>query len=448
MARYLVFPVMLYCLLCTTKISGQEWTLERCIKYAWDNNISLQQQELNTEQYSNNLLQSKLNFLPSAGIRASENMSWGMSTFQRSTKDADGKEQLIAVQERGFSHSFTPSIYASLSIFEGLKKLSTLKRNQSELKAAEQDLEYQRNTISINVAQAYLQVLLSIEMLSVAENSYKSIETQLTRLKQLVQAGDKALSEQLDMESQLATAEMQRVTAQNSLDMNYLSLQQYLNLPPNSNFAIVIPAINMDSAIQENNIHSIFTSALNLPQIKSAEFRLKSAEQSLSVARADYWPTLTANAGYGSAYYSSQTTLFWDQLVDHNNPTLGFSLNIPLFNNWRYATNSKNAKLNYRVAELEVANKKQTLYKEVQTATTDAQAAYNKYQAANRNVTASQESFRYVEQKFETGLSNATDYNVAKNNLLKAQSEEAQAKYQYIFQLKIIDLYKGLPIKL
>ncbi len=440
--------LLLSVLFCCATAMGQSWTLEQCIRYAWDNNISLQQQELTTQQYKNTLYQSKWNFAPSVGIRASENMSWGMSTFQRTTTDANGNEQLIAVQERGFSNSFSPSIYASITLFEGLKKISTLRRNQSDYNAAQQDVELQRNIISTYVAQAYVQVLLSMEILTVADSSYASTNVQLNRLKQLVDAGSRPLSEQLDMEAQLANAEVQRVTAQNNLEVNYLSLRQLLNIPPTASFEIAKPEIDIDNAsLQDNDVARIYSTALNLPQIKAAEFRLQSAKHNVSIARADYWPTISLSGSFGSAYYNSQAVPFWDQLTDHNTPSLGFSLNIPLFSNWRITTNSKNAKLNYRMAELEVENKRQTLYKEIQTAATDASASYNKYKAANRNVTASQESFRYVEQKFETGLSNFTDYNVAKTNLLKAQSDELQAKYQYIFQLKILDLYRGLPIK-
>jgi outer membrane protein len=393
-----------------------------------------------------------MNFLPRVGINASYNMSWGLSAVPRIYTDPNtGEQQQITVQEQVASKSFSPSISASISLFEGLKKINTLRRNQSDLKAAEQDLELMHNTIAINVAQAYLQVLLSTEMLTVAENSCKNIENQLDRIKQLAAAGSRPFSEQLDMEAQLAAEEMQRVTAQNQLTANYLTLRQYLNLPTNADFEIAKPVINIDEqGLRDDDVSSIYSAAQSLPQIKGAEFRMQSAKYNWDIARADYWPTLSLGASFGSQYnnpYPSSDN-FWEQLTNRRGHGISFGLNIPIFNNWSIRTNAKNARLSYRGAQLEVEKKKQDLYKEIQSAANDAAAAYNKYKAANRNVTASQESFRYVEQKFETGLLNVTDYNVAKTNLLKAQSEEAQAKYQYIFQLKILDLYKGLPIKL
>ncbi len=429
--------------------NAQPWSLEQCISYAWDHNINLQQQGLTAEQYENSLLQSKIALAPSINARAAYNLSWGYSTVKREITMSDGTKQTIDVQESIFTKNFSPSIYASLDIFQGLRKLNSIHRSQNEQKAAEQDVELMRNNISVNVAQAYLQVLLSTEILTVAENSCKNIAGQLNRIKELVKAGSRPMSEQLDMEAQLAAEEMQRVSAQNQLTSNYLVLRQLLNLSSEAAFEISKPDINIEAqGLHRDDVNSVYATAQALPQIKGAEFRMQSAKYNWNIARGYFWPTLSVSASFGSYFSDSQPSTFWDQLRDHRNPTLGFTLSIPIFNNWSYITNAKNARLNYRIAELEVENKKQTLYKEVQTATNDAIAAYNKYMAAYRNVTASQESFRYVEQKFETGLLNVTDYNVAKTNLLKAQSEEAQSKYQYIFQLKILDLYKGLPIKL
>jgi len=434
----------------TTPAAAQAWTLEQCIIYAWEHNINLQQQELATAQYANNLFQSKMNFIPRIGINASYNMNWGLSAVPRLYTDPDtGETQQIFVQEHIFSQSFAPSISASINLFEGLKKINTLRYNQSNLKAAEQDMELMRNNIALWVAQSYLQVLLSKEILTVTENSCGNMENQLNRIKQLVAAGSRPHSEQLDMEAQLAAEEMQRVVAENQLTANFLALRQYMNLPVQAEFEITAPPINIgEQGLRNDDVHAIYHDAQGLPQIKGAEFRMQSAKYNWDVARGNYWPTLSVSASFGSIYYDSQTDRFWDQLVDRRNPSIGFNLSIPILNNWAIHTNAKNAKLNYHSAQLEVERQQQSLLKEIQTAANEASAAYNKYKAANRNVTASQESFRYVEQKFETGLLNVTDYNLAKTNLFKAQSEEAQAKYQYIFQLKVLDIYKGLPIKL
>ena len=137
-----------------------------------------------------------------------------------------------------------------------------------------------------------------------------------------------------------------------------------------------------------------------------------------------------------------------DQFNENRNPSISFGLSIPIFNNWQSNTAIKNARLGVRNAEIEVRNTEQILYKEIQQANSDALGYYERYKASSQSVKAMEESFRYVQQKFDLGVLNATDYTVAKTNLFKAQSEFYQAKYQYVFQLKILDFYKGIPITL
>jgi outer membrane protein len=434
----------LFGVLLTGKATSQDWSLEQCIRYALDNNIAIQQQELSAEQSGNLLFQSKMEFLPSLNMNASSNLSWGLSKSIQ--EGADGK--LTEVQEHRFSHSFSPSIRASVNLFEGLKKINTVRRNQSDYQASQQEVERLRNEIALSVAQAYLQVLLSTEVLAVAESSYENIDVQLTRLKQLVDAGSRPYSEQLEMEAQLAAEEVQRVTSKNQLDNNYLNLRQLLDIPPASTFQIAKPELSVGENFDGEDVAGVYHLAQDLPQVKSAEYRMESARHALSIARGNYWPTLSLSGSYGSAYYDSREQRFWDQLLDQRTPSINIGLSIPIFNNWSIRTNAKNAKLSLNIARLEVENKRKTLYKEIQSAVTDALAAFNKYKAAERNVIAAKESFRYTEQKFEVGAISATDYNISKNNLIRVQSEELQAKYQYIFQLKIIDFYKGIPITL
>ena len=444
MSKYItILALLLFSITGTSPAAAQAWTLEQCILYAREHNISAQQQGITKEQYENLLFQSKMNFIPSLNISASQYISWGSYIV---TDNSTGQQYVVNEQ----SQRFSPSIYSSINLFEGLKKISTLRQRQSDLKAAEQDLESLHNTIAMNVALGYLQVLLSKEMLTVAENSCLNIEGQLNRVKQLVAAGSRPMSEQLDMEAQLAAEEMQKIVAKNQLTANYLTLRQYLNLPTQADFEIVAPVINIDEqGLRNDEVNSIYGMAQNLPQIKGAGFRMQSAKYNWDIARGSYWPTLSFSASFGSYYnYKDHHNSFWDQMLNQKNSSISIGLSIPIFNHWSIRTNAKNARLNYHIAQLEVEKQQQILYKEIQTAANEASAAYNKYKTAGRNVTAQQESFRYVEQKFETGLLTATDYNVAKNNLLKAQSDEAQAKYQYVFQLKVLDLYKGEQIKL
>jgi outer membrane protein len=253
----------------------------------------------------------------------------------------------------------------------------------------------------------------------------------------------------LEIEAQLAAESVQVVNAKNQLKSVLLSLVQLLDLENTNDFDI--QDVNVDFMIQGfsgESVDNLYQLSQSLPQIISAELKLKNSDIQLSLAKGRAFPVLSFSAGYGTYYSDSRDQPFMDQFNENRNPSMGFGLSIPIFNNSQTKTAIKNAKLGVRSSQIEVKSKRQMLYKEIQQANNDAFAYYERYLASERNVTAMQESFRYVQQKFDVGALNATDYSVAKANLFKAQSEFFQSKYQYVFQLKILDFYKGKPISL
>jgi len=422
------------------------WSLEQCVKYALDHNINIQQQQLQAEQSANTLFQSKFNFLPSVNANVSYRVGWG-TTETRVVKDSTTTNVFID----NTSQSITPSIYASINLFEGLRKIHTLNKNKADYNAAQQEVENLRNNISIEVARAYLQVLLSKEVLATAKKSLESVEEQLAITRKLVEAGSQPYSNQLEIEAQLASEQVQLITAQNQVEVSYLTLCQWIGVHRSSAFEIETPSIDIAIVPASESVDNLYDLAQRLPQIQIVEYRKESAKHAHSIAKSRFWPTLSFSASYGSgAYYSSAlpSVNFWDQINQNVDYGFSFGLNIPIFQNWNIVTGAKNAKLNYKIAALEVERRHDLLYKEIQQVVLEASAAYNKYKAGDRNVTATEESFRYTQQKFEIGSATSTDYNVAKNNLFKAQSNMLQAKYQYVFQLKILDFYKGNPFTL
>ncbi len=166
------------------------------------------------------------------------------------------------------------------------------------------------------------------------------------------------------------------------------------------------------------------------------------------IAKGADYPTLSISGGLSTQYSEAYPNSFADQFKNNYYYSLSLRLAIPIFNGWQTRTNIRNSKLNVRNSELQLQQAKNTLYKEIQQAEVDAEAALQRYHASQKNVTALQESFRYVEQKFGVGMVSTTDYNVAKKNLAQSQSELVQAKYQYIFQSKILEFYQGIPLSL
>lgn len=419
--------------------SQNTWSLTQCINYAYENNLQLQQQKLNIDKSANNVLESKLGFLPTVNASLGHNMNWGRSV----------NLQDLEIIENKLSQSTSANLSASISLFEGLTKLNTVKSNKTQLEISAQQVEKLKNDLSISITQAYLQVLLAQEIEKTAHESYNSVEEQVTRTKKLVDAGSQAYSTLLEVQAQLATEKVQLVTAQNSVRTNLLTLTQLLDIPSDTNFAIITPDINnLFTPFSANNITSIYNSALNLPEIKTSELSLENSKLVLKIQKGAALPRLSLSAGYGTYYSDGQEQAFFSQFNNNKNPSLGFGLSIPIFNGWKSNTSIRNARIDVRNSEIELKKIHQTLYKEVQQAYNDAMSFYEKYKAAEQNMKSSAESFSYTEQKFSLGMLNGTDYTVAKTNLFKSQSEYYQTKFQYIFQLKILDFYKGIPITL
>ena len=438
----------------------KKWSLEDCIRYAWENNLTIKQQELGVEQSENIHFQSKMDFTPSLSARVSENVNWGQSV-DLST---------LTILNHVRSSNTGVGIYADMDLFTGFQKLNTVKQERSKVNVAIQEVQKLRNDISIEITRSYLNVLLTGEILDAAVLSRESVAEQCSRTRKLVDAGSQPLSALLEVESQLASEELQVVDAQNNLRTYLLTLKQLLDLPMEESFEIITPAIGDPGEMEPVSIEDLYYKSLDLPQIKKTEHTKKQRQYELAIAQGGRYPRLSLSFGYSSFYsdanrkkdddtdetssgtvgdlFGGSSASFWEQMKNNNNPSIGLSLTIPIFSKWQVNTNVKNARLGLDMAELEIKNARQVLLKEVQQAANDATSTYLRTQAAQRNVAAMEESFRYMQQKFDIGMLNGTDYIVSKTNLFKAQSSYIQAKYEHVFKLKILDFYKGIPITL
>ncbi|OJV21573.1 MAG: hypothetical protein BGO30_02410 [Bacteroidetes bacterium 41-46] len=424
-----------------TVISAQQklWSLEECIRYAWDNNLRIKQQELAVEQSENNLFQAKMNYLPSLNASLGHSMNWGRSVNMND----------LQIIENKLSQSTNASASASVMLFEGLVKNNELKSKGVMREIARQEIGRIKNDISIEIARAYLQVLLAREILVSANSSLESTAEQVERTRKFVDAGSQAYSALLEIEAQYASELVQQTNAKNQVSTALLMLKQLLDLPGENSFDVASPGENLRvGEFKGESIDELFNSSLDLPQMEVARLNKKNSELQLAIAKGQSYPSLSFRAGYGSYYADSREESFMDQFNENRNPSISFGINIPIFNSWRTNTAIKNAKLGVMNSEIETRSREQMLYKEIQQAVSDAGSYYARYKATERNVKAMEESFRYVQQKFDVGVLNATDYTVAKNNLFRSRSDYLQAKYQFIFQEKIIDFYKGNPITL
>ncbi len=455
--------------------SQKKWTLEECINYALENNLYIKQSKLSTETEKINSLQSKLNLLPNLNASASHNYNWGRNIDPTSNTYTDLQTQ-----------SNTFALTSSIDIFNGFQKLNTVKLNESNYNASNFDLEKMKNDISLRIAQAYLLIILNKEQLEVQQNQVNISRLQVERTKKLFEAGTVAKGSLLDMQAQSALEEANLVAAQNQLELSYLELTQLLDLKSNKEFDIYIPKINVEDETTLIPANQAFNYAIStMPEIKSAEYRTKSAEYSLAIARGYRYPNISLSGYFGSSYadnfldytkiksfsvtdnvptlyslpstgegivqkqisYEFEKMSFKDQLDKNLSKSLRFSLTIPLFNGYQVNAGIAKAKLNLLNADYNLELAKNQLQKNIEQAYADAQAAFKNYKASQKTLASFQESFSYMQQKFDVGLINSIDYNDSKNKLIKAESDLLRAKYNYIFKKLVLEFYMGNPIQ-
>ena len=429
----------------------KKWTLEECVQYAIDHNIQIKQSALNTEMNQNALKQSKLSRIPTLNAGSNYSYSAGRvldETTYRFTNNS--------VNYLGFN------VGGSVNLFSGLQKVNTIKQNKYLLMASLQDLDRAKNDISLSIALAYLQILLDKELLEVARQQLGVTKEQIVRTRNLVDAGSLPVGNLLEVQAQAASEEAAVVNNMNALDLAYLNLTQMLELDSINGFDIVVPQIESpDSAFKLPPISVVFSDAMNvMPQIKSATYQLKSSEVSLKLARGAKSPRLSLNGSFNTSFSDNRKKIlgvdpetgiqyepypFGEQLADNRNWMVGLGLSIPIFNGWQIQEQVKNAQLGIQNAQLQFENERKSLYKEIQQAWADARAAMNKYMAMKKTVSSMKESFRYTSEKFNVGLVTSTDYNTAKIQLTKAESDMLAAKYEFVFKINVLNFYRGKP---
>lgn len=423
------------------------WTLEDCINYAIENNITVKRQELSAEAAGKTHFQSIMEILPSANTNGNHYLNSGQNL---NTETYTWENQTFQGGNIGISSEIT--------VFNGLQNFNTIRKNKLNLLSQLESVERVKNDITTNVSLSYLQILLSKELRDNAQQQVEITLEQIEKTTKLVEIGNASKGDLLQIQSQAAGEEAALTDAKNNLKIAYLDLAQVLYLDNPDDFEIVIPEI--PDITLENDITSVVTvynDALEfLPEIKSAELLLKSTEMDLAISYGRISPSLTFGYQYQSRYNELATNIadpgsnypYLDQIGDNAAQVIYFAVRIPIFNNWRTGNSISQAKIALSDSKLNLDLQKQNLYRNIQQVRAQAIASLDRYKANLKAVKSSEEAFRYTEQKYQVGLVDILEYNTAKNQLNQANSDLAQAKYEYIFRTKILDFYRGEQITL
>jgi len=458
---------------------GETWSLEECINYAWEHNLTVRNSELNQLGNEINLKQAQWALAPNLNAGGSLGKSFGRT--------------IDPVTNRFVSRDFLSggiSANANVTLYQGGMMRNTIKQNKVDLEASQYDLEKTKNDIGLNVATNYLNVLLNREQLANAEFQLEVTKEQLERTKKLVAAGSLPLSNELDLESQVASNEVSVVNAENNLSISILNLKQSMQMPAHEDLEIEIPDLEVEGVtIAVTDADEIYSIALTTqPEVRSAELGVESSEIGVKISKSGYLPTLSLGGslstnysdqaveitgsqdinvpsapigfvqGSGATVLSNPSTVnvpttnedyAWnDQLNDNLGQSVRVNLNIPIFNRLATKSSVQRAEIQKQRAEITAENTRNTLRQNVETAHTNAVASYKSYEASLKRVEALEETFRATEQRYNVGTAHFTDYQVASNNLFAARAALTQSKYSFIFRVKILDFYLGNPITL
>lgn len=434
----LIYPLIIF--------SQKKWSLEDCIEHAKINNIDVLKQLLQNETFLEDIQDAKGNYFPDASFNASQGFSLGNS-FNVST----GVGQL----ESSFN-SF--SLSASLNIFNGFSNRYNLQKAKLNAEKGQQDLNQIALDVSLNIANNYLSVLFNKEIVAVA---LEQVEISSQEVKRLQQLNDLALaprSELLQMQSTLASDEKELVIAENNLQNSIIELKELLDIENLEDFDIEpIDILEYEQVVFNSKPNTIYEIALdNNPLIQSSILNNEIGEKNIQLERANFYPRLNFNYNYGTNYYhvlgrddvvfNQETQMFeengfWTQLRNNRTHFLSFNLTVPIFNRLTTRSNFNKAKIQMEINKNELVFQKNQLKNKIEIAYNDVLTAKATLESSSAASIAQKEAFEINQLKNTQGLISNFDFLNSKSLYIKTESELVQAKYDYLFKIKVLNYY-------
>ena len=417
-------------------VHAEVFTLQQCIDSALLNSLTVQKQG---NQYASQRLQytqSKANISPS--ISGSAGQSW---IFGRSI----GADNIYHAQN---SSQTTFNLAANIVLFDGLQMKFNIDQARANMQASEANIQALQLQIKMNVSTMYLQVLLSKELLAVAENQLADTRMKLQRDSALVAINRLPAGELYTLQAQAAREELEVTQRQNNLQLSLLDLAQAIELQDVTHFDIAIPSQEeLAGGLLPNNEEVYQIALQSRPEIKALEYTIQAHESALKGTKSAYSPTLSAGASVGTGYYDMQgadNNTFGTQMRDNFSASLGLNLHVPIYDKMQTSTRAKQQKLALENARLDLEQQKKDLRKEIDQAYYNARNASIEQSASEKAEQSTAEALRYTTQKYEAGRCSLYEYQEARNNHLQAQSTRLQAQYNYLFRLRILQYYQGV----
>ncbi|HEY8510979.1 MAG TPA: TolC family protein [Cyclobacteriaceae bacterium] len=486
MKRNVTLILSLICTLAFSQLAAQTdtipgtrvWTLRECVDYALQSSLAVKRSELDVEVSRIDYNLAKWSMIPSLNGSASYGFNWGRSI--------NPVTNLFTTQE---IRSNQLAAQSSVTLFNGLRIQNEIKQNRYNYDASQADLENVRNDVIINVVTLYVNVIFNKELLDNARLQLSSSQAQLQRTRVQVELGALPMSDQLNLEAEVASNELNVVNQENALALSILQLKQAMQLPATAELDVEVPELGVEDLMLDVTREEVFQSALRvMPEIRAADLRVESWEHGIKAARGNLYPRLSLFGSVTTNYSSASdgphfvpsgadpvpvvqeigyvegtgqrvlTNSFEtpgtmeesygrrQQFEDNLFRSLNFSLQIPVFNGMQARSAYQRSVIARNQAELNRADVRNVLRQEVETAYNDAIAAQKTYQSALQQVAAREEAFRSIQARYSSGASNYFEYQLAESQLFQARSDLSRAKYNFIFRKKILDFYQNKPV--
>ncbi len=422
----------------------KKWTLQECIDYALENNITVKQSENDIKMAEIEKRGAIGNLLPNLNMNGNYGWGFGLSLDQSN------------VYRSVTSENMNVGASTNLNLWDGLQRINRLRKSELSILASRYQTDKIKDDITLNVINAYLQVLFDTEAINVAKPQLEISKEQLERSQKLAEAGTIPAGDLYEIQATVANDEQNLIVTENNKRLSLLSLAQLLQLENANNFDIAneeistLPLVNL----ADYSVQQIFQKALeNRNEIKVAQTNVSIAEKDIDISKGALQPTLSAGYSFNTLandippLTGGGVDPVLDQFRDNRRSTVGFSLNIPVFNGFQASNNVRRAKINLEQQKYQLDQEELNLERTINTVYLDARGALKIYDAAQKSVEAQKESFRYAQEKFNVGVMNSFEFSQIKNNMVRAQADFLRAKYDFIFKVKLLEFYYGIPVE-
>jgi len=434
----LFFTAYAYAQVDTGTTMTKVWSLQDCINYALENNITIKDASLNMNLAAVDYSKAKSSRLPNLFGSATQSFSSG-NTIDPITSDYV-TDQI---------NSTNMGIISSITLFQGKQINNQIQQNKILLAQSVFLEEVEKNNIVLNLLETYLQTLYSKESISIAENNLMASEKEVLRASARLDAGSIALNDYTEAQSQAASNKYAVIVAKNNYQQYIITLKQLLDLPPLQDIEIESVTENMDLLNRNLNKEDIYSKALSFfPEIEASKLSIAANEKQLDITKGSYLPTLSLTGSIGSGYTSINTNSFLNQFDFNFNQRMGLTLSIPIFDRKQTKAAVKTASIYIEKAQIQKQNTEKEIYKKVETAYQNALSTQEQVIAAGASKEAAMQSYKLAQKKYELGTLSTTDLVISQNTFTNTQQNYLQAKYLNILYYQLLQFYQGNSIKL